>query len=499
MLNTKSQTIERRVTMKKLYYLYFALASLFIASFAQAQTEEATAILPQMPCEALMGQDFSTLPDAATQILRAEEVNQEGSSYCKVTGYSAPQIQFEVRLPMTSWTGRYVQLGCGGFCGFEGIDQKVQYEGHLGPCIPENLTDFVVGGSNSGHVGGDAQWAQGSPQLRIDWAYRSEHTLNTVVTALINTFYGQEPTYRYFAGCSNGGRQGLMLAQRYPEDFDGILVGAAGKAYSGLVMQWAWTARVNTDESGNSILTPESLTVLHEAAIASCDGEDELENALIDNPRACTFEPSVTEFLEHLATWDETLSLETLQFDKATFHQLSELSSLHDVTDPDLSAFRDAGGKLILWHGWEDAAVPPQSSIGYYQAVQNTMGVEDTQAFARLYLVPGFGHCGGGSARAKVDVFGALVDWVERDAAPQELIATLGEEATRSRPIYPYPTVARYDGSGNPDEASSFTPSTPLVTEPVSWLGEYHSGYQQWCRMEGSELQCQAMPFQEIE
>jgi pimeloyl-ACP methyl ester carboxylesterase len=546
---------------------YFTLACLLLATFTQAQIEEAKSILPQMPCEALMAQDFSTLPDAATQILWAEEITGEGSSYCQVTGYIAPQIQFEIRLPMTSWTGRYMQLGCGGFCGFEGIDQKVQYEGHLGPCVPENLSDYVVGGSNGGHVGGDAQWTQGSPQLRIDWAYRSEHALNTFVTALITTFYEREPDYRYFAGCSNGGRQALMLAQRYPEDFDGILVGAAGKAYSGLVMQWAWSALVNKDVSGNSILTPEVLPILYEAALASCDSEDGLEDGLIDDPRACTFDPKVvectdanqqgcltsaqvetahklyggpvdatgqhlspggmpigsemewslmlfgwnppvspglsefgaTEFLEHLATWDETLSLEGFQFNEAMFKKLATLSSLYDVTDPDLSAFHDAGGKLILWHGWEDAAVPPQSSITYYRAVQSTMGEEVTQDLARLYLLPGFGHCGGGSAGAKVDVFGALVDWVEQDTAPQELIATLGEEATRTRPLYPYPTVARYDGSGNPDNASSFTPSTPSEIEPVSWLGDYRSGNQQWCRMAGNELQCQAMPFQESE
>jgi pimeloyl-ACP methyl ester carboxylesterase len=567
MLNTKSQMIERKLTMKKFYtMLYILFASLFIATFTQAQTEKATVITPQMPCEALMGQDFSKLPDAATQLSSAEEVTEENLSYCKVIGYSAPQIQFELRLPLSTWTGRYLQLGCGGFCGSEEINQKIQYEGNFGPCTPENLSEFVIGSSNSGHVGGDSQWAQGSPQLRIDWAYRSEHVLATATKEIIRTFYGREATFKYFAGCSNGGRQGLMLAQRYPEDFDGILVGAPGHAFVALMTQFAWNARANIDEKSDSIFTSEALTVLHDAALASCDGEDGLEDGLITDPRACTFEPSViecadengqgcltyaqvetarkvyqgpvastgqklapgglpvgselewnflffgwnppytpgfsesmaTEYLGYLATWDEPLSLKTFTFDEATFNKLSELSPLYDATDPDLSAFRDAGGKLILWHGWEDAFIPAQGAIGYYEAVQKEMGgLEKTEEFARLYLIPGLAHCIGGSAQTKFDVFTPLIEWVERDTAPEEIVVTQGNSETRTRPVYPYPTVARYEGLGNPDEASSFQPSTSRVNEAEPWLGQYRSDFQQWCSVEGKTLQCQRAPFRE--
>lgn len=570
MFDVKSQTTEGRLTTKTFCTLLcLTLLGVSVLTWTQAQTEESTAILPQMPCEALMGQDFSNLPDAATQILRAEEVTERGSSYCKVIGYSAPQIQFELRLPLTSWTGRYLQLGCGGFCGSEEIDQKIQYQGNFGPCTPENLSEFVIGSSNSGHAGGfgsDTQWAQGSPQLRIDWAYRSEHVLANATKEIIRTFYGREATSNYFAGCSNGGRQGLMLAQRYPEDFDGILVGAPGHTFVALMMQFAWNARANLDEKGDSIFTSEALTVLHDAALASCDAEDGLEDGLITDSRACTFEPSVlecadehqqgcltsaqvetarklyqgpvdasgqklspgglpvgselewnflffgwnppytpgfsesmaTEYLSYLATWDEPLSLETLQFNEATFNKFSEMSPLYDATDPDLSAFRDAGGKLILWHGWEDAFIPAQGAISYYEAVQNELGgLEETQKFARLYLIPGLAHCTGGSAVDKFDVLTPLINWVEKDTAPEAIIVTQGEAETRTRPLYPYPMVARYDGSGNPDEASSFTPSTSSATESVSWLGQYRSGYQQWCRMAGKSLQCQSAPFQE--
>jgi feruloyl esterase len=205
-----------------------------------------------------------------------------------------------------------------------------------------------------------------------------------------------------------------------------------------------------------------------------------------------------SNYLRYLASWGEPLSLDDLRFDSATFTQLGEMSALYDAADPDLSAFREAGGKLILWHGWEDASSPPQGTISYYEAVQAEMGgAEETQLFARLYLIPGLAHCIGGSASTKFDLLTPLTDWVETDTAPEEIILTLGdsEAPARTRPVYPYPTVAIYDGSGSQDEASNFVPSTPTqATKPVAWTGEFRAGDQQWCLVEGQELQCGATP-----
>jgi feruloyl esterase len=556
-------------TLEFLLSLAFA-GVLLMAGVTDAQTDKNQApILPHMACEALLGEDFSHLPDAATQVVSAAVVtNTNSTPYCKVTGYSAPQIQWEVRLPTTSWTGRYVQIGCGGFCGAYDLDQKSErlYEGNFGPCIPENLGEFVIGTNNSGHVGEDAMWAAGAPQLRLDWAYRSEHTFATVANALITAFYGQEPAYRYFSGCSNGGRQGLVLAQRYPADFDGILVGGPAHLFVALMMELAWTARTNIDADGNPILTTEDLAVLHDAAVAACDGADGLEDGLITDPRTCDFTPDAvactetnqpaclsatqvevarklyagpvtangqrlypsglpigselewnflffgwnppmspgfseymaSNYLRYLASWDEPLNLDALRFDSATFAQLAEMNALYDATDPDLSAFRDAGGKLILWHGWEDASIPPQGTISYYEAVQAEMGgAEETQPFARLYLIPGLAHCIGGSTSTRFDLLTPLMDWVETDTAPEEIILTLGnsEASARTRPVYPYPTVARYDGSGSQDKASSFGPSTPTqMPKPVAWAGEFRSSEEQWCQIVDKELQCNKTP-----
>jgi feruloyl esterase len=559
------------------FIVYLTLATLFIlaaASVTYAQdseesSEESTPILPQMECAALMGSDFSQLADAPTQIVAAGVVTETNSTYCQVTGYSAPQTHFEVRLPMTSWTGRYAQLGCGGFCGYDAIAQKLEWQGDFGTCAPDNLPGFVIGSTDGGHFGsGDAQWAFGSPQLRIDWAYRSEHMMVTVANALMTSFYGQEPSYRYFAGCSNGGRQALMMAQRYPSDFDGILAGAPAHAFPPLMIQFAWNAQANTNEEGNQILTDDSFPVLHQAVLAACDGNDGVTDGVLDDPRACDFDPAVVEcsgdnqeqcltpaqvevarklyngpvdangkrlypgglpygsemewthlffgwnpptsrgfneelashYLRYLATWDEPLSVEGLRFDMAPFNKLAEMSSLYDATDPDLSAFRDSGGKLIIWHGWEDASIPPQGTLSYYQALQDEMGgLEETQQFARLYMIPGLGHCVGGSALPQFEFLTPLVEWVEQDVAPEEVMVEMSDEegATRTRPLYPYPTVARYDGSGSEDRASNFRPSTPdEVNDAVAWAGQFRSGYQQWCRVEGTEVQCQEVPFE---
>ncbi|MCE7982495.1 MAG: tannase/feruloyl esterase family alpha/beta hydrolase [Caldilinea sp. CFX5] len=558
--------------MKKFGFLLgLAFVSvLLMTGAADAQTDKTNApILPQMACEALLGADLSHLPDAATQIVSAEVVTNTGTTpYCHVTGYSAPQIQWDVRLPTTTWTGRYIQVGCGGFCGAADLEQTVQfdYENNFGPCVPENLGEFVVGLNNSGHIGRDAQWAGNAPQLRVDWAYRSEHVMATVAQALIAAFYGQEPTYRYFTGCSNGGRQGLVLAQRYPTDFNGIVVGGPAHLFVSLMIEMAWTARTNTDADGNPILTGDALKVLHEAAVAACDDVDGLKDDLISDPRTCDFTPDqvactgpaqsacltdaqvavarklyagpttangqrlypsglpigselewnflffgwdpprspgfseymADNYLRYLASWDKPLTLETLRFDPATFAQLAEMSTLYDASDPDLSAFRDAGGKLILWHGWEDASIPPQGTISYYEAVQTEMGgAEATQQFARLYLVPGLAHCTGGTATPQFDFLTPLMAWVETDRAPQEVIVTLGDrtQSTRTRPIYPYPTVARYDGSGSPDEASNFGPFTPTqLPKPVEWAGVFRAGEEQWCQIVGKELQCGKTP-----
>jgi pimeloyl-ACP methyl ester carboxylesterase len=480
---------------------------------AQPAQERLPVVLPKMPCEELARQDFTSLPHATTRVLSAMLVpaTPSTSEHCKVTGYITPQIQFELRLPTKTWIQRYLQIGCVGFCGSVDIDLKLEREGHLGGCLPQDIDEFALASGNSGHVssgGADATWAKNAPQLKVDWGYRSEHALAAASKAIITTFYEQEPQYAYFAGCSNGGRQALMLVQRYPNDFDGVLAGALVNPVFGVVLTQAWNAKANTAADGSLVLTPDQLPLIHQAALAECNGRDGLVDGQIDDPRACQFNPIrlpcpdgqaqpdcltlaqvetvrkiysgptddqghrlypgglavgselgwrlwlfgfspggpglaellARNYLRYLATWDEPLSYDDLHFNLSTFERLSGMSPIYAATDPDLRPFRDSGGKLILWHGWNDPSVPPLGTIAYCQAAQDAGGgLEEVQQFARLYMFPGVGHCGSEMGPSTFDLFTPLMDWAEQGVAPIRVIARQAQDGkvVRTRPVYP--------------------------------------------------------------
>jgi feruloyl esterase len=172
-----------------------------------------------------------------------------------------------------------------------------------------------------------------------------------------------------------------------------------------------------------------------------------------------------------------SFTLNDLTFDQATFERVRRLSGLYDAIDPDLTAFKRAGGKLILWHGWADQAIPPTGTVAYYQAVQDRMGgLAATQRFARLFMFPGMYHCFGGTGPFAFDLLTPLLNWVESGAAPDRVVATMpGGPVTRTRPVYPYPLVARYDGSGSTDDATNFVATNPnqRVDDHFGWLGRF--------------------------
>jgi Tannase and feruloyl esterase len=171
-------------------------------------------------------------------------------------------------------------------------------------------------------------------------------------------------------------------------------------------------------------------------------------------------------------------TLNDLAFDQATFERVRRLADLYDATDPDLTAFKQSGGKLILWHGWSDQAIPPTGTVAYYQAVRDRMGgLAATQTFARLFMFPGMYHCGGGTGPNTFDLLTPLLNWVESGVAPDRVIASLasGGQVTRTRPVFPYPLVARYDGTGSTDDAANFVAANPQqqVDDHFPWLGRF--------------------------
>ncbi|KJH70987.1 hypothetical protein UH38_15085 [Aliterella atlantica CENA595] len=514
-------------------------------------------------CSALTQRDFAAIPDAPTALFSAQIVAAMAGTpqYCEVKGYVTPQIQFEIRLPTQNWNRRYLQVGCGGYCG--SLRASPEYIAALNQ-------NFAVAFDNSGHVGGGlgaggALWGLDQPQLRTDFGYRSEHVMLIAAKAIASAFYGESPKYSYFQGCSNGGRQALMAAQRYPNDFDGIIAGAPAAIQAPLNGEYeTWNAIANLDSQGNAILPADKLPLIHQAALADCDGKDGLVDGQITDPRVCTFKPQSLRcssngdrancltiaqiavvnklysgpvdsqgkrlypgsqtigselgwagasigssgmppmaaniadgYLKYLAfpkSPPASFSYKDWQFTTEGFDRLRPLGKVYNATNPDLKDFRDRGGKLILYHGWADPAIPPQGTLAYYQAVQDTMGgLANVQSFARLFMLPGVYHCQGGTGPSRVDWLAPIVAWVEQGTPPTKIIAsqTTADSASggfsnptegstgsnakivRTRPIFPYPMQAKYNGKGSMDDAANFVGVMPsrIPSDRINWIG----------------------------
>ncbi|WP_344580590.1 tannase/feruloyl esterase family alpha/beta hydrolase [Nonomuraea roseoviolacea] len=521
-------------------------------------------VLPRIDCAALAGQDLSGTPDAPAVIGSATATTSpDGWAACEVKGTAAPQIQFDVLLPTETWRQRYLQTGCGAFCGSVDI-----YADATDGCVPLTRGDFAVATGNGGHVGvsGFDGTFGADPQLRVDFGYRSDHVVALVAKRLIALYYGQGPRYSYFDGCSQGGHEGMTEAQRYPRDFDGVIAGAPASLLTSLIV-WStgWHATANTDARGRPVMTAAKLPALHAAVMRECDARDGLADGQIDDPRACTFDPrtlrcatgtdgadcltdaqvdavrklydgprdergrrmypggepvgseanwaryvtptaagapavaegNATNALKYLVhpSVRPSATLRDLRYDSATFREIHRQAGIYDASDPDLTAFRAAGGKLLLWHGWADQAISPYGTIAYYHALTERMGGTDaTQRFARLFMLPGVAHCGDGQGPDAIDALTPTVAWVENGVAPDRLVATKRQDDTvvRTRPVYPYPAVARYDGNGSTDDAANFAPAPPPTRyeDDIPWLGSFRSGYEQTCGWHDGRWSC---------
>lgn len=516
-------------------------------------------------CADLVTTDLVDIGGAGSKVVSATEVDRSGNKLCEVEGTLAPSIGFKVALPVASWTQRFLQLGCGGLCG--SINMEV---GAADGCKPVSAGNFVVSSTDMGHQGMAPDFGR-DPQKRVDFAYRGVHLTALATKKLIKTFYGQAEAFSYFNGCSDGGREALMEAQRYPGDFDGIIAGAPAMMFQVQnSLHHGWLAMSNTGEDGKPIVTASRLPILHKAVLAACDGLDGQTDGLLSDPRLCHFDPKtiqcpansadvsacltpkevavVTKFYEgprdpvtgerltvgqsqygsELA-WagvfvpesadkpifstiiamgalqnlifeqdpPQNYSLADLKFEKATFDLLKARHPLFNATNPDLSAFQAAGGKLILWHGWSDEHISPLTTIAYHEALLKQMGQATAIKFERLYLLPGVYHCGKGEGPSAVDLLTPMMNWVERGKAPDSIVtqaptdagnsfgqppseaknqksaAPKADVSTKSRPVYPYPAVAKYKGSGDSNSATSYVKGKALYTKPTpAWVGQ---------------------------
>jgi len=508
-------------------------------------------IQPVVPCEQLV-RSFG-ISGARTRVTSATPVAEKKPeaetkgepAHCDVRGVIEPAVQFQLRLPTTTYTGRYLQYGCGGLCG---VISPTPFP-NCGP----GAGDAAVAATDDGHVGFvvvNGRWAANNQAARNDWSYRAPHVLSLASKHIIQTFYGAPPRHSYFSSCSNGGREALLLAQRYPNDFDGIIAGTPGAASIAplLGVYHTWLTRSNTGPDGAFIIKPEKLPALHAAVVAACDRLDGLVDGQIDDPRACRFDPGTVQCAPRTdaptcltpaqveaarklyagptdahghrlypggqspgselawnvwvvsglpgfsAAWllaDNYLryvgypigkkhsSLAEFQFTLGEFHRLQEEGVKSNAMSLDLREFQRSGGKLILWHGWGDPAIPPTSTLDYYQRLwQQSGGLRETQEWARLFMVPTMHHCQDGGYRLQAfDPVPELVAWVERGQAPERILATgtNPESQPRSRPVFPYPLRAQYDGNGSIDDASNFVPAQPPAPprDTIDWVGTY--------------------------
>ena len=498
--------------------------------------------------------NFEEIKGAPTRITSAAVVPATATQpeYCDLRGYIQSQIKFQLKLPTTTWQGRYLQMGCGGFCG--SISPTT-----FPACRTELGGDFAIAATNDGHdaSGTDALWAGQDEQQRIDFGYRAVHVLAIAAKAIQSAYYGQAPIRSYFVGCSDGGREGLIEAQRFPNDFDGIVAGAPANGMSTDPMFLAWGVKTNSDANGNPILTESKLAPLHAAVVKACDANDSVVgDGLIGDPRDCRFDPATIRcagadaadcltaaqvnvvrtlykgifdsrgrrldlrnapkgselnwlgwwvpratattgirstiawsFGQSAARWlsypiGRGRPLEAVQFTKRDFFEQVQSARYYEGMDPDLKAFRRRGGKLILYQGQADPLVPPVQILEYYNAMRDEMGGQRrTDQFARLFLINGMGHCGGGLTPNTSDLTLQIVRWVEEGQAPDSITATQsdGPNGPRTRPVFSYPRVAKYVGPDpatdptGPDKPENFVaaPSPFAHDDNVVWLGDF--------------------------
>jgi hypothetical protein len=536
--------------LSSLAALATVLVGLGTAPGRAAADQAPSTIRPVRQCADLV-RDF-TIPGAPTHVTSATVVAAGSGQpeHCDVRGFIEPAVKFQLRLPTTTYAGRYVQYGCGGFCG--AIDPPPFFR-----CDGPRDTDAAVAATDDGHVGEhpflpnlDARWAANNQAARDDWAFRAPHVLSVAAKRIIATFYGSPPRRSYFTGCSNGGREGLLLAQRYPNDFDGIIAAAPG-AYLGPLagVYQTWLVRSNTAADGSPIITSAKLPALHNAVVAACDGLDGLVDGQIDDPRACRFDPAAVQcqagtdqptcltpaqvaaarklyagptdahgrrlypggqtrgselawngwlipvpelgnitiggeladnYLRYLGYPIGTphSSVAEFKFTVREFRRLTPEGVRANSMSLDLSRFRRSGGKLIIWHGWDDQAIPSTGTLDYYQRLwRRSGGLRETQEWARLFMIPTMYHCAGGYRLTEFDPLPELVAWVERGHPPNRVVANQRNDqgdVIRSRPVFPYPLQAKYDGTGSIDEASNFVPAAPPAPprDIVHWVGD---------------------------
>jgi feruloyl esterase len=441
-------------------------------------------------------------------------------SFCRVAGTISPVpdsvIKFEVWMPTSGWNHRFMAVGNGGFSGGP-------WYRFMAGAVREG---YAAAGTDTGHQGSgtDASFALGHPEKVVDFGYRSVHETTVKAKAIIASFYDAPAAKSYWSACSSGGRQGLMEAQRYPADFDGIIAGAPANHVEHLSASAIWIGQA-THLTPASYLSDEKLAILHQAALDACDASDGVKDGVIGNPFSCRFDPAVTQckgedtssclvpeqveaarkiyagpvnprthqqifpglepgseitwsafggapeppiassHFKYIIFKDPKWDFRSLNFDTDIAIAEKVDGGTLTATNPDLKPFFARGGKLILYHGLTDGLIAPQNTIDYYKAVLKASGPAAVNSM-RLYLAPGMNHCYGGAGPSDFDLDAPLAAWVEDKKIPGAIAASHyppgpPTKPDRTRPLCPYPELAKYKGAGSTDDAENFVCTKP--------------------------------------
>jgi feruloyl esterase len=445
-------------------------------------------------------------------------------AFCRIAAILKPSadsnIKMELWMPLANWNGKFQAVGNGGWAGaISYADRAAAANGGAGGMAGALQKGYAAASTDTGHDGeggGGARFALGHPEKLADYAYRAVHEMTTTSKAIVAAFYGQPAKLSYFNGCSTGGRQALVEAQRYPEDFDGILAGAAANPKTHLDAWRVWMGQAMFKDK-ESYIPASKYPIIHQAVLEKCDAIDGVKDGLIENPAQCHFDPKIlqckgddtaqclTKSQVAAATiimapaknrstgtlifpgfepgnelgWGQLLkgpdpydtALDDFKYvifgnpdwDWRTFDLERDVTFADKVTqatigavDPNLTPFARHGGKLLMYHGWADQDIAPQASVNYYKSALKTTTANSD--WLRLFMMPGMQHCRGGEGPNTFDPMAALEQWVEKGTAPGQIIAShnANGKIDRTRPLCPYPQVAKYKGSGSIDDAASF-------------------------------------------
>ena len=456
--------------------------------------------LPAAPRPLPAGANFKSLP-----------------AFCRVAATLAPSndsdIKIEVWLPASGWNGKFQAVGNGGWSG------AIVY-----PSLARALArGYATASTDTGHSGGSGSFALGHPEKLVDFGYRAVHEMTVQAKSIIAAYYGGAPRFSYWNGCSSGGKQGLKEAQRYPADYDGIIAGAPANYWTHLMAAGIWVAQAaHRDEA--SFIPAGKFPLIHKAVLEACDALDGVKDGVLEDPRKCRFDPKSiqchgedtsncltapqvetarkiyaasknprtgqeifpglepgselgwsglagaqplqipVDHFKYVVFQDPNYDWRTVNFDSDVALADKLDNGTINATDPNLKAFTGHGGKLLLYHGWNDQLIAPRNAVNYYQSVLDTLGgASRTADSVRLFMVPGMNHCAGGDGTGVFDTVSVIEKWVEQGQAPDRIVAShvSAGAVDRSRPLCAYPKVAQYKGSGSTDDAANFVCKLP--------------------------------------